>query len=271
MAMIGRPTALILDGCHHELDNLGIELLRRSSVRLRDAFGQIPAPAVLPEGPHFLYDQGPQLFSQRTGRGPLRIMLDTNIFLDFVERARAIWLEDIEVENKYGEELEALQLILAAWVIRDIRFFLPSTLRWDGHPRLSADRRRQRARAIQEFDMALQLVGEFDDDHVQEAPIGSAVLNSLLEQVPPGGDRSIAREAATAGMHVLLTRDKGFLKARANMRLVGVLLVRPQELLEALAMAGAFHCLLLPECAYWPLPDQHRTSHLARLARARSA
>jgi len=130
---------------------------------------------------------------------------------------------------------------------------------------LSVSRRRQRGRAIREFDMALQLVGEFDEDH-QPGPVDGRTMNSLLERVPKGGDRSIAREAANAGMHVLLTRDEGFLKARASMRMLGVLLVSPQELLEALAKAGAFHCLLFPQCAYWPLPDQHRTSHLARLA-----
>lgn len=265
MAFDGRPRALVLDGCQHELDDLGVELLRRSSVRLRDAFGELPAPAFVPEGPHFLYDQGPRLFSQRTGRGPLRVMLDTNIFLDFVERARAIWVEDIQVGDKYGDELEALQLIMAAWVIRDIRFFLPDALRWDGGHRLSMSRRRQRARAIREFDMALRLTGEFDEDH-QPGPVDVRTMNSLLQRVPKGGDRSIAREAASSGMHVLLTRDEGFLKARASMRLLGVLLVSPQELLEALAAAGAFHCLLFPHCAYWPLPDQHRTSHLARLA-----
>lgn len=265
MGFDGRPTALVLGGCQHGLDDLGVGLLRRSSARLRDAFGELPAPAFAPEGPHFLYDQGPQLFSQRTGRGPLRVMLDTNIFVDFVERAQTIWVEDIEVGDKHGEELEALQLIMAAWVIRDIRLFLPDALRWDGGHRLSMSRRRQRAHAIREFDMALQLVGEFDEDP-QPGPIDVRTMNSLLERVPKGGDRSIAREAATAGMHVLLTRDERFLKARPNMRLLGVLLVSPQELFESLVMAGAFHCLLFPQCAYWPLPDQHRTSHLARLA-----
>lgn len=260
-----RPTALVLDGCSHDLDDLGVELMRRSSRRLRYAFGEIPAPAVVPEGPHFVYDEGPQLFSQRTGRGPLRVMLDTNIFLDFIDRARDIWLEDVEVDSEYGEELEALQLIMAVWVIRDIRFFLPEALRWDSRSRLSAERRRQRTRAIREFDMALQLVGEFDDDR-QVGPIDARVLNSLLQQVPNGGDRAIARQATRSGMHVVLTRDKGFLKAKASMRMLGVLLASPQELFEALVMAGAYHCLLRPECAYWPLPDQHRTSHVARLA-----
>jgi hypothetical protein len=194
-------------------------------------------------------------------------MLDTNIFVDFVERARDIWINDVQVDSEYGEELEALQLIIAAWVIRDIRLFLPDALRLDSRSRLSAEQRRERARAIDEFDMALQLVGEFDDDGEEERPIDARVMNPLLAYVPAGGDRSIAREAATTGMHVVLTRDKGFLKAKASMRMLGILLVSPQELLEALATAGALHCLLRAECAYWPLPDQHRTSHLARLAR----
>lgn len=260
------PTALVLDGCSHELDNLGVDLLRRSSRQLRSALGEIPKPSVVPEGPHFLYEEAPQLFSQRTGRGPLRVMLDTNIFVDFVERAQDIWLTDVEVGNEYGEELEALQLIMATWVIRDIRLFLPDALRLDSKSGVSPERLRERARAIQEFDMALQLAGEFDDER-EAAPIDPRVMNSLLERVPSGGDRAIAREAASAGMHVVLTRDKGFLKAKTSMRMLGILIVSPQDLLEELASAGAIHCLLRPECAYWPLPDQHRTSHLARLAR----
>lgn len=261
-----RLAVYALDGCSHGLDDLGVELLRRSSRRLRAAFGEIPQPRVAPEGPHFLYDSAPKLFSQRSGRGPLRIMLDTNIFRDFMDRAHEIWVTDVEVESEYGEELEALQLVMAAWVIRDIRLFLPNALRWDSRSRLTSERRRERSRAIQEFDMALQLAGEFDEGRGVE-PIDARLLDSLLQRVPAGGDRSIAREAVTSGMHVLLTRDKGFLKAQASMRMLGVLLVSPQELFEELVMAGAFHCLLVPECAYWPLPDQHRTSHLARLER----
>lgn len=261
-----RPTAFVLDGCHHELDDLGVELIRRTSRRLRVALGEIAVPPIVPEGPHFVYDEAPHLFSQRTGRGPLRVMLDTNIFLDFIDRARDIWLNDVEVDSEYGEELEALQLIMAAWVIRDIRLHLPDALRWDSKSRLSAERRAERRRAIREFDMALQLVGEFDDEPQKEL-VDARIIDPLLAQVPTGGDRSIARDAATSGMHVVLTRDKGFLKAKAGLRMLGILVASPQDLLEALTAAGALHCMLRQECAYWPLPDQHRTSHLARLAR----
>lgn len=262
-----RATAFVMDGCHHELDDLGIELIRRTSRRLRVTVGEIAVPPIVPEGPYFVYDEAPHLFSQRTGRGPLRVMLDTNIFLDFIDRARDIWLNDVEVDSEYGEELEALQLIMAAWVIRDIRLHLPHALRWDSKFRLSAERREERRRAVREFDMALHLVGEFDDEP-QVKLVDARIIDALLAQVPPGGDCSIAREAATSGMHVVLTRDKGFLKAKAGLAMLGVLIASPQELFEALLAAGAFHCLVRPECAYWPLPDQHRTSHLARLARA---
>ncbi len=193
-------------------------------------------------------------------------MLDTNIFLDFIDRARDIWLKDVEVDGEYGEELEALQLIMAAWVIRDIRLYLPDTLRWDSKSDLSEERRAERGRAIREFDIALQLVGDFDDDP-QDERVDARILDPLLAQVPMGCDRSIAREAAKSGMHVVLTRDKGFTKAKTGLRMLGILIATPQDLLGALMAAGAFHCLLRPECAYWPLPDQHRTSHLARLAR----
>mgnify|MGYP001402764491 CR=1 FL=1 len=260
-----RPTAVVLDGCQHELDDLGVELMRRMSRRLRAAIGGIAAPSIVPEGPHFLYDEAPHLFSQRAGSGPLRVMLDTNIFLDFIDRAGDIWLNDVEVDSEYGEELEALQLIMALWVIRDIRLHLPDVLRWDSKSKLSAERRAERGRAIRKFDMALQLVGEFDEP--RDEGIDTRIIDPLLAQVPAGGDRSIAREAARSGMHVLLTRDKGFLRAKAGLRMLGILPASPQDLFGALIAEGAFHCLLRPECAYWPLPDQHRTSHLARLAR----
>lgn len=34
--------------------------------------------------------------------------------------------------------------------------------------------------------------------------------------------------------------------------------------MEALFGCGAFNCMLEPECAYFPVPDQMRVGHLIR-------
>ena len=61
-----------------------------------------------------------------------------------------------------------------------------------------------------------------------------------------------------------MTMDKGILKQRQALKPFGLLLASPLDLLEELVACGAFHCMLEPHYAYWPMPDQMRVSHLIR-------
>jgi hypothetical protein len=62
--------------------------------------------------------------------------------------------------------------------------------------------------------------------------------------------------------HVFLTRDDGILKAKDALRRFGLLVAKPLDVVEELVACGAFHCLLAPRYAYWPMPDQQRVGHL---------
>lgn len=241
----------------------GPRLATEMSRLLRAEFGREPDEAV-PEGPHFVYDQNPTLFLGRRGRGPLRIAWDTNLLIDYFEHGRALWdgvvLPDA-VGAEYGEELEGLQLVVAVWVLRDIRFVIPKRALSDGKRRLTAERQAQRERAFDAFAAALALV-EWSDD--LRSTSGPATLDDALDELPRGADRELVKESVLAGAHVFMTRDAGVLRAREALAPHGLLLASPLDVLEELAASGALHCLLEPRCAYWPVPDLQRVTHLLK-------
>jgi hypothetical protein len=74
----------------------------------------------------------------------------------------------------------------------------------------------------------------------------------------------LVSSASRMGLHVFLTRDKGILRHRDALRPFGLLLASPLDIFEELLACGAFHCMLEPRCAYWPMPDQMRVGHLIR-------
>lgn len=251
-----------------EIEAFGFRLAASVAWALRDL--EVP-PGAVPEGPHFRYEQGPDLFLGRRGRGPLHVVWDTNLLIDYFEHGRALWDVDSEwlshvVPGTRGEELEALQLSIALWVVRDIRFhLLPRTLD-DARRSLSPQRQTARRRAFEEFTATLAHTGD-DTRHPIEAgrlilPPGE--LDRALRDVPAGGDRALVGDAVRLGAHVFLTTDKGILRCRDKFRAFGLVLATPGDLLEALAATGALHCLIEPSHLYWPAPDQERVWHLIR-------
>ncbi len=239
----------------------GPHLATEMSRLLRDEFAREPDEAV-PEGPHFVYDQNPTMFLGRHGRGPLRIAWDTNLLIDYFAHGRALWdgvaLPDA-VGADYGEELEGLQLVVAVWVLRDIRFIIPRRALSDGKRRLTAERRAQRKRAFDAFAAALALV-EWDDE--PQPTLAPAALDDALDELPQGADRELVKESVLSGGHVFMSRDAGVLRARAALAQHGLVLASPLDVLEELAASGALHCLLEARFAYWPLPDLQRVMHL---------
>jgi hypothetical protein len=246
-------------------DTIGSQLATAVSRQLRDEFAPPPGMRIV-EGPHFVYEQNPALFLGRRGRGPLRVAWDTNLLIDYFQHGRAVWenksLPEL-VPGTYGEELEGLQIVMAVWILRDIRFYiLRGTLR-DAKRALSARRLDQRLQAFREFTDALSFV-EAEEDQREPPPLllPDSELQRVLNSVPAGDDRSLVEEAVRKRMHVFLTRDTDVLKARHKLQAFGLLIASPLDLLTEIARCGALYCLTDPEFAYWPLPDRARVAHL---------
>ncbi|GAA1828400.1 hypothetical protein [Actinomadura chokoriensis] len=264
---------------YSSLEGWGIQIVNSMGARLRAALID-PADkgacnrllsGPIPEGPHFVYESSTNLFNARRGRGPLFIAWDTNILIDYFEYGRALWegSELPSLPEEYYAELEGIQLLIALWVMRDIRFIiLPGTIK-DAKKRLPAERRAQRVRAFREFTSALILVSSGPSRIDSPSREGLLVLpDSLLEDaatnVPQGFDRILVTSAARMGIHVFMTMDKGILKQRETFRSFGLLLASPLDTFEHLLACGAFHCMFAPRYAHWPLPDQMRVGHLIR-------
>ncbi|MEU8270770.1 hypothetical protein AB0B89_26890 [Sphaerisporangium sp. NPDC049002] len=160
-------------------------------------------------------------------------------------------------------------MLIALWVLRDIRFVvLPASIK-DAKKRLSSERQTDRIRAFEEFASALSLVSGEPSGIEPPSREGLLILpDSLLEDavanLPQGFDRMLVRSVARMGIHVFMTMDKGILRQRAALKSFGLLLASPLDLLEELIACGAFHCMLAPRFAYWPMPDQMRVGHLIR-------
>jgi hypothetical protein len=225
------------------------------------------APASQAVGPDFLYQQSPLLFGTRDGRGPLRIVLDTNILIDYFEHGYAMWAGDSLTEardDEYGEHLEALQLILAVWVLRDIELvMLKESLRDSKRRKLDPARDQRNRNGWAEFYRALtHSPHHAADDVVESDVLSQRMLDRAVETVPSGGDQRLVRSALRDGAHVYLTRDKGVLRAASALRAFGLSAMHPGDLLGALSMYGALDFLWDPQSLSWPLPDQEKVAHL---------
>lgn len=217
----------------------------------------------VPEGPHFVYDQAPSLFLGRSGRGPLDVVWDTNVLVDYLTQGPAMWEgEPLNVEEEYGAQLEGLQLLIQLWEVREVRFRLFDRSIDDARRILEVERRQRRARAVDEFAAALRLsaYGDADDERDPDPQdplplwVPPTTRDAALEAVPEGADRELVRLALLGRAHVFLTRDKGVLRARDRLRPLGLLLATPLDLIEELAACGALLCVLRRETNYWPIP-----------------
>lgn len=251
-------------------ENRGVWLANDTIGRIRASGLRLDVKVCPPEGPHFLYNDGPSLFLGRAGRGPLQVAWDTNLLLDYFEYGTQLWdgepLPEV-LPSEQGEELEGLQMLVSLWILRDIRFhILPGVIDDSKRKPLAPSRRLRRLHAWEEFCAALALV-EDENDRERSVPapardLSGREIDQALLHVPAGNDRALVRDALMSGIHVFMTCDKGVLKARHNLAPLGLLLASPLDLLEELGAAGALHCLFLPQHLYWPMPDQQRVAHL---------
>lgn len=225
-------------------------------------------PTVI-EGPHFVYSLSPRLFSGRPGRGPLEVVWDTNILIDYLTHGHDPWDERgwQVTDDEYAAELDGLAQFLNLWMRRDIRIRVLDRSITDAKKTLARERQMTRARAVDEIAAALRLDGWADegrDNRHDAAPWQhrSAVIEAALQRIPAGADRELVRECLQADVHVFLTRDQGILRAGRGLAVLGLWIASPLDTLEELIGCGAFLAVTHPQTAYWPLPDLQRSSHL---------
>ncbi|WP_157574985.1 hypothetical protein [Jiangella muralis] len=275
------PDVLYIDltGSYTRLEKWGAQLASFAGAWIREELGDELGPAIAagmamgaPVGPDFDYAGSMDLFGTRRGRGPLYIAWDTNLLIDYFDFGARLWRgeglpESLEEGNYLA--LEGLELLLALWVVRDIRFVLLPQVISDARKRLSDQRRRDRINAFQEFVGALRLVSSTTDGDNLEAPsraglleLPNRIIDDTLQAVPAGLDRQLVRAAVRSGVHVMITKDRGMLRGAQALRRLGLAITDPQELLEWLFASGSYHCLLDPRFLYWPMPDQQRIAHL---------
>jgi hypothetical protein len=249
------------------MEGHAFQLVQAVCALLAPMKSQLPPHSSLsvPSGPLFDYQFGEDLFLGRTGRGPLRITWDTNLLLDFFEHGEHILTGlPIDEPGALGEELEAMQVIMALSMVRDIRFRISGlTVRDSKTKRLSRKQVSDRWNAYLHFAAALTETDGPEEQTAQFSPTHGSDAEAALAKVPQGNDRALVLDALSAGQHVFLTRDRKIRRARESLSHHGLLLVSPQDLLEMLASSGALLCLIDPgRYLQWGLLDPHRVTHL---------
>lgn len=219
----------------------------------------------IPIGPHFDYAAAPGLFLGRSDLGPLDVVWDTSVLLDYVDYGADLWegRKPKIADEEQASEIEALGVLIQLWTLRDIQFrILPETIE-DARSMLSTDRLSTRVRALVEFAAALNLGPYTDEDSSPSAPMPTgANLDHLWRALPPGMDSLLVQNAYELGAHVFLTRDRGILRTREAFEEVGLLVASPLDLVVELAACGAILCAMNAEYLYWPVPDLQRVTHL---------
>ncbi|MEU4472485.1 hypothetical protein [Micromonospora sp. NPDC023888] len=205
----------------------------------------------------FCYAACPGIFLGRQECGPLNIVWDTNILIDYQQHGLTLW-DDEEVNvphGKYRNDVVALGGLIDAWSMRDISFHIfPRTID-DAKKRLTESRRIERERAIAQIVQALCLEsgrrwaegGDFrswyqgDRAGIPREIPGQLSLFSdevttsaetVLDQLPEGADRELVHQAVSNRFHVFLTRDAGVLRVQPELARFGLLTLSPAALIE---------------------------------------
>ena len=192
---------------------VGVRLAQYAATLLREQLGPVPALTWIPPGPGFDYVDSPYLFGTRRGYGPLHIVWDTNLLIDYFRYGKAFW-EFGQVPARADDELGAFQILTALWVVRDIRFHVLPRVMLDAKTQLSPERRAQRVNAIERFAAALQLVGT--DPRSRITLDGLLVLPEserirALRRIPHLLDRNLIADTIGLGAHVFLTNERKLL------------------------------------------------------------
>ena len=137
------------------------------------------------------------------------VVWDTNIVIDYVSYAGELWKLDTEPDEFVGAEpdhlidLQLLRVVLAVWVMRTVEFVILPRSVTDAKTALSEERSNQRARLHRDFDEALRLLVDPDDDPIV-FPASQSDVDAALAAVPRGADRELVR-GAYATRHACLS------------------------------------------------------------------
>lgn len=220
----------------------------------------------------FWYRRTPAVFGHRRNVGPLIICPDTNVLislyenLDVVEEAIGL-IGGPLVADEWPRTADALRDLLGLWWWRDVRFWGdPSLHLSDARRAIRADRLRAREIALEQLAQDFFERGGFDcvlPDNVrpvdpvcamhpeQSAPI--APPPTIPARWPKAGlDRRLLQGALDSGCHVFLSEDRDVLKSHASLRVRGMAVLSPRQLLTELDAVGEFEPV---RSVYGPAPD----------------
>lgn len=230
------------------------------------------APRELDDGGCFDYPATPAIFLGRTGFGPLRLAWDTNVLIDWRDFGRTL-LEDDEVlppglDSRHQEELVALGAVMTTtYTTRDVRILPLWRQRRDLGGSRSPGYRWQQERVYQldEVASALQCVGLSDELRKGYRPPPASWWRA--DVMKPSPDRLLVEEAITRGCHVFLTRDRKILGCGSQIRRLGLVVIPPTGLLDAIIRSADMSS---PMGADGMVCDSHKLIRLERVARSAS-
>lgn len=203
----------------------------------------------------FWRERTPTIFGGRKGVGPLIVLPDTNVLIEFRELiAEAEGGNGFVVRPGWGEHPgDALQDLVQLWWWRDVRFWVGKEHLTDERRRMAPKQREIRSAAVdqmwQDFvergrhetvvrsDIALVSRPCPLHSGPPDPPLGD---ESYVEARWPAGDldRSLVRAALDNACHVFLTRDRGVLRRRQHFINNSLAIMAPTEMIAALRAAG---------------------------------
>lgn len=205
-------------------------------------------------GGAFDYEAYPELFLDRRGVGPLWMVWDSNIVIDFVDHGSELINGGAPqgiTEPVYLAELVALGGLVDLWMCRDIRLVVTDAQ--------LLDKSHTRQREIDEAAAAILCLG-LEYPRSTEPPAG--LLADCLDRCPSGVDRAIVREAACRGMHIVVTRDKRLRRSSERVERLGLAIRHPSEVVEAIVARSHGHPLFGDDGL---VADNHKWLHLLSL------
>ncbi len=206
----------------------------------------------------FRYSDAPDLFCGRAGEGPLVLAFDTNIVIPLTQRFDDVVtsLGFVGLQPSLWDDPDgALQDLFAVWFWRHVSVHISSLVLVDAKKGLDERSEQLRMRALETFaqDRWLRDADPDERSSVAQAP-------PRLEELPPGRDGELVRDAVSVGAHAFVTFDRGIHRYDEVAKRWGLRLCEPAWLLRALADSGEFSAL--PVGALPPVADLLMLSEL---------
>jgi hypothetical protein len=202
----------------------------------------------------------PAVFGHREGIGPLVVMPDTSVLIEFREYMDRVGdgalIAIAPNWSPLRDRLDAMQDLVQLWWSRDLRFAVSAEHLADG--KMNELRTLAREAAVRELERDYwergglapflseeEALAEEDIDqpcawHCAGGPRPSSDSVEAQEWRWPKDepDRSLARAAYDAGCHIFLTSDKDILKCHPSLFSHGMAVLSPRQLIDALGRSG---------------------------------